>query len=285
MNIENRKLANLEPKAFFRYFEDLTRIPRPSGKEEKVVEYLMDFAKENGLYAEKDEFNNVLIKKPASKGYEDHDSIILQAHIDMVCEKNPGVEHDFDKDPIDITVEDGKVIAKETTLGADDGVGVAFAMAILADKDIKHPAIEFLATSDEERGMTGIENFDFSKLTGSKVINIDSDDEGLVVVGCAGGPVIRVKLPLSYKKADNKNTYKVKVAGLAGGHSGEDIHRGRANSNKLMVRVLMEALDIETFELADIVGGDKYNAIPRNTEAYVNIVAEDEEKLREIAAK
>lgn len=285
MDIENRKLANLEPKAFFRYFEDLTRIPRPSGKEEKVVEYLMEFAKENGLYAEKDEFNNVLIKKPASKGYEDHDTVILQAHIDMVCEKNPGVEHDFDKDPIDITVEDGKVIAKDTTLGADDGVGVAFAMAILADKEIKHPAIEFLATSDEERGMTGIENFDFSKLTGNKVINIDSDDEGLVVVGCAGGPVIRVKLPLSYKEADNKNTYKVKVAGLSGGHSGEDIHRGRANSNKLMVRVLMDALNIDSLEIADIVGGDKYNAIPRNTEAYVNIAEKDVEKLKEIASK
>lgn len=285
MNIENRKLANLEPEAFFRYFEDLTRIPRPSGKEEKVVEYLMDFAKENGLYADKDEFNNVLIKKPASKGYEDHDTIILQAHIDMVCEKNPGVEHDFDKDSINITVEDGKVIAKETTLGADDGVGVAYAMAILADKNIKHPAIEFLATSDEERGMTGIENFDFSKLKGSKVINIDSDDEGLVVVGCAGGPVIRVKLPLSYKDADNKNTYKIKISGLAGGHSGEDIHRGRANSNKLMVRVMMEALNIKSLEVADIIGGDKYNAIPRNTEAYVNISLGDESRLKEIVAK
>ena len=285
MELENRKLANLEPEAFFRYFEELTRIPRPSGKEEKVANYLLDFAKENGLYAEKDEFNNVLIKKPASKGYEDHETIILQAHIDMVCEKNPGVEHDFDNDPIDITVEDGKVIAKNTTLGADDGVGVAYAMAILADKEIKHPAIEFLATSDEERGMTGIENFDFSKLTGSKIINIDSDDEGLVVVGCAGGPVIRVKLPLAYKEAAHKNTYKIKVSGLAGGHSGEDIHRGRANSNKLMIRVLMAALSIDSFEVADIIGGDKYNAIPRNTEAYVNIDEKDADKLGEIADK
>lgn len=283
MNKENRKLSDLEPKAVFKYFEDLTEIPRESGKEEKVANYLLEFAKENELYAEKDDFNNVLIKKDASEGYENHETIILQAHIDMVCEKNANVEHDFDNDPIDITIEDGKVIAKETTLGADNGVGVAYAMSILADKELNHPPIEFLATSDEERGMTGISNFDFSKLSGTKVINLDSNDEGVVVVGCAGGPVIRIGIPLEYDKTKNNITYKIKIAGLLGGHSGEDIHRGRANSNKLMVRVLNKIIkEIKSFEIADIIGGNKYNAIPRNTEAYINISEKDIELFEKI---
>ena len=237
---KERILTNVEPTEVLRFFEDLTFIPRESGNEKEVSDYLVNFAKERNLEYSRDAYNNVLIKKPATPGYEGHPGVILQAHTDMVCEKNPGVEHDFAKDPIDFEIDGDKIIAKETTLGADDGIGVAFCLAILDSADIKHPPLEFVGTTDEERGMSGIENFDFSQLHGDKVINIDSDDEGVIVVGCAGGPVIEVDLPIEKLAADPEKAYlEISLRGLMGGHSGEDIHRGRANANKLMVRLLM----------------------------------------------
>ena len=283
---KERILTNVEPVDVFGYFEDLTFIPRESGNEKEVSDYLVSFAKEHGLEWHQDDYYNVLIRKPATPGYEDHPGVIMQAHMDMVCEKNRDVEHDFAKDPIFFEIEDDKIIAKETSLGADDGIGVAFCLAALADENLKHPAIEFVCTTDEERGMSGIENFDFSQLKGENVINIDSEDEGIIVVGCAGGPVVRVELPIKKAPADkDKAYYEITLRGLLGGHSGEDIHRGRANSNKLLVRVLMAVHNEIGFDLADISGGLKYNAIPRNAECLIAIDKKDEAALKDIIKK
>ena len=274
--MKERLLTNTEPIDVFHYFEDLTFIPRESGNEKEVSDYLVNFAKEHGLEYKQDEWYNVLIRKEATPGYEDHPGVIVQAHMDMVCEKNGDVEHDFAKDPIVFEVEDDRVIAKNTTLGADDGIGVSFGLALLADDSIKHPAIEFVCTSDEERGLQGIENFDFTQLKGDYVINVDSDDEGVVVVGCAGGPVVKVNVPIRKVPADHKKEYyAIKITGLRGGHSGEDIHRGRANANKLLIRVLRALEENVRFDLSDITGGLKYNAIPRNAEAVIGIEKED----------
>ncbi len=278
--MKKRLLTDTEPKLLLKYFEDFTFIPRESGNEKGISDYLIAFAKENGLEYYRDEYFNVLIKKPASPGYEDHDTIILQAHIDMVCEKNREVEFDFENDPIVFEVEDDKIISKETTLGADNGIGLAFCLAALSDPDLKHPAIEFLGTADEERGMSGIENFNFDLLKGSKVINMDSGDEGIMVVGCAGGPVVRNELPITKLDADpEKAFYEITLRGLIGGHSGEDIHRGRANANKLFARLLMAIRDEIDYDLADISGGLKYNAIPRNAECIIAIDKDNESKL------
>ena len=281
--MKERILTDVEPKDVMKYFEDLTFIPRESGNEKEVSDYLVDFAAKHGFECSQDEYYNVLMKKPASKGYEDHPGIILQAHMDMVCEKNRDVEHDFAKDPIKFDIEGDKIIARDTSLGADDGVGVAIGLAVMADPDLKHPAIEFVCTSDEERGMSGIENFDFSVLKGSRVINLDSDDVGVLVVGCAGGPVVRVELPVSKKPADREKSYfEITLRGLLGGHSGEDIHRGRANANKLAVRVLMAVQREMGFDLADISGGLKYNAIPRNAEVTIGIDKNREADLMDL---
>ena len=283
---KERLLTNVEPVDVFKYFEDLTFIPRESGNEKEVSDYLMDFAKSRGLECHQDAYNNVLIRKPATPGYEDHPGLIMQAHMDMVCEKNRGVEHDFAKDPIVFEIEDDKIIAKETSLGGDDGIGVAFCLAALADDELKHPAIEAVFTTDEERGMSGIENFDFSQLKGSNVVNIDSDDEGIIVVGCAGGPVVRVELPINKVAADKEKAYyEITLRGLVGGHSGEDIHRGRANANKLLIRVLTEINNRIGFDLADISGGLKYNAIPRNAECLIAVEKGSEEELKSIIKK
>lgn len=274
--MKERLLTNTEPIDVFHYFEDLTFIPRESGNEKEVSDYLVNFAKEHGLEYKQDKWYNVLIRKEATPGYEDHPGVIVQAHMDMVCEKNGDVEHDFAKDPIVFEVEEDRVIAKNTTLGADDGIGVSFGLALLADDSIKHPAIEFVCTSDEERGLQGIENFDFTQLKGDYVINVDSDDEGVVVVGCAGGPVVKVNVPVRKVPADHKKEYyAIKITGLRGGHSGEDIHRGRANANKLLIRVLRALEENVRFDLSDITGGLKYNAIPRNAEAVIGIEKED----------
>lgn len=275
-----RILEHIEPQEVFSYFEDLTRIPRQSGNEKEVSDYLLVFAKQHGLACERDKANNVLIRKPASPGYETHPGLILQAHMDMVCEKKDDVVFDFSKDPIRFSVDGDKIIARDTTLGADDGIGLALCLAVLADPDLQHPPLEFVATTDEEVGMLGIESFDFSKLQGSRVLNLDSDDEGVLIVGCAGGPVVRVELPIRRQAADPAKTYyRLSVQGLLGGHSGEDIHRNRANANKLLARLLLELGSVLSFDLAEVTGGVQYNAIPRYAEAIVGIAPEDEKTL------
>lgn len=276
---KERILTNVEPKEVLKYFEDLTFIPRGSGNEQEVSDYLVDFAKEHGYEWERDSYNNVIIRKPAFKGYEDHPSIVIQAHMDMVCEKNADVEHDFETEPIEFEIEGDKIIARKTSLGADDGIGIALGLAILADKTLKHPAIEFAATTDEEVNMTGIEYFNFDAIKSSRIINLDGDDEGIIVVGSAGGPTIDVDIEISREDAPKGNkAFKVAVKGLRGGHSGEDVHRGRANAIKLITRVAVEAVTKIGARVADVHGGLKYNAIPRD--AYFSLSV-PEEKVKE----
>ncbi len=281
-----RVLAGLEPKEVFGYFEDLTRIPRESGNEDMVCDYLIHFAEENGFAWQKDEMKNLLIRVPATEGYEDHPTVIVQGHIDIVCEKNAGTVHDFTKDPVKVEIEGDKVIAKETTLGADDGMGIALAMALATDKTACHPPLELVCTSDEERGMTGVEEFDASVLKGRVLINLDADDEGVFVVGCAGGPVVRIELPISWEKAESGfEPIHIQIKGLKGGHSGEDIHRGRANSNKLLIRLLGAVGRKMPYRVSDISGGLKYNAIPREAEAVIYVPAAQKTEALAVAAE
>lgn len=286
--MKERLLTDVEPRDVFMYFEDLTFIPRDSRKEKEVSDYLMEFAKKHNLEAYQDEYFNVLIKKGASPGYEDHPGVILQAHMDMVCEKNPDFEFDFDSDPIEFEVDGDLVVARDTTLGADDGIGMAMAMAILADDDIKHPPLEFLCTTDEESGMLGIENFNFDLIKGDRLINLDNSDEGVIVAACAGGPDVRIDIPINKIQANpNKKYYEVRMQGLLGGHSGEDIHRGRANANKQLVRFLNKISMDMNYVLANFEGGLKSNAIPRNAFAIIGIDNDSiemfESKAREFA--
>lgn len=281
--MSNRLLESIEPKEVFRYFEDLTKIPRCSGKEENVVAYLISFAEQHGFDWWKDEKLNIVIKKPATKGYESRPTIILQAHTDMVCEKDKETVHNFDTDPIKIEIEEDRIIAKETTLGADDGIGVALALALLADKDAEHPNVELICTSDEERGLVGAENFDMAMVEGDVLINLDANEEGKFVVGCAGGPVVRIEIPLERTTIvpNGMIALNISIRGLTGGHSGEDIHRGRGNSNKLMARTLVSLSHEVSYMLGDISGGIHYNAIPRETEAVIFVNAQEKQKVIE----
>ena len=258
-------------------FKEITRIPRESGHEEKIVEYLVNFAKEHGLEYKTDDVNNVVITRPASKGYEDRSTIVLQGHTDMVCEKNAGVEHDFAKDPIRYVIEDGWMIAKDTTLGADCGIGVAAQLAALID-----PApcgkIECLFTSSEETGMDGAFGLKPGFITGKTLINLDSEDEGELFIGCAGGldttavfNYIPEPLP-----ADAK-CFSVRILNGVGGHSGDDINKGRANAVQLLARFLNDCLSSADFKLSlcCIDGGNKRNAIARESSATVALTGDE----------
>ena len=258
-------------------FKEITRIPRESGHEEKIVEYLVNFAKEHGLEYKTDDVNNVVITRPASKGYEDRSTIVLQGHTDMVCEKNAGVEHDFAKDPIRYVVEDGWMIAKDTTLGADCGIGVAAQLAALID-----PApcgkIECLFTSSEETGMDGAFGLKPGFITGKTLINLDSEDEGELFIGCAGG--LDTTAVFSYipepLPADAK-CFSVRIFNGVGGHSGDDINKGRANAVQLLARFLNDCLSSADFKLSlcCIDGGNKRNAIARESSATVALTGDE----------
>ena len=258
-------------------FKEITRIPRESGHEEKIVEYLVNFAKEHGLEYKTDDVNNVVITRPASKGYEDRSTIVLQGHTDMVCEKNAGVEHDFAKDPIRYVVEDGWMIAKDTTLGADCGIGVAAQLAALID-----PApcgkIECLFTSSEETGMDGAFGLKPGFITGKTLINLDSEDEGELFIGCAGG--LDTTAVFSYipepLPADAK-CFSVRIFNGVGGHSGDDINKGRANAVQLLARFLNDCLSSSDFKisLCCIDGGNKRNAIARESSATVALTGDE----------
>lgn len=258
-------------------FKEITRIPRESGHEEKIVEYLVNFAKEHGLEYKTDDVNNVVITRPASKGYEDRSTIVLQGHTDMVCEKNAGVEHDFAKDPIRYVIEDGWMIAKDTTLGADCGIGVAAQLAALID-----PApcgkIECLFTSSEETGMDGAFGLKPGFITGKTLINLDSEDEGELFIGCAGGldtTAVFSYIPESLP-ADAK-CFSVRIFNGVGGHSGDDINKGRANAVQLLARFLNDCLSSADFKLSlcCIDGGNKRNAIGRESSATVALTGDE----------
>ena len=268
-------LSNLEPKIVWSHFEDICKIPRPSKKEEKIIEYLINFGKKLNLETKRDEAGNVLIRKPASKGKENVSTVVLQSHMDMVCEKNNDVVHDFDNDPIIPYIDGNWVKAKGTTLGADDGIGVAMELAILSDDNIKHGPIECLFTVDEETGLTGAFALKPGFLNGKILINLDSEDEGEIFVGCAGG--IDTVATLTYKTEDipeNVLAYKIIVNGLKGGHSGDEINKGLGNSIKILNRLLWNANEKFNISIAAFDGGNLRNAIPREASAIITISPE-----------
>ena len=258
----------LKPALVFQYFDEICKVPRPSKKEEQIIGYLKAFGEKHNLETKVDEAGNVLIKKPATKGKENLKTVILQSHIDMVCEKNNNVEHDFLKDPIETVVDGEWLKAKGTTLGADNGIGVATELAILASDDIEHGPIECLFTVDEETGLTGAFALKEGFMNGEILINLDSEDEGELFIGCAGGANTVAEYTYTEIAAPKDYFYfKVGVEGLTGGHSGDDINKNRANANKQLVRFLSILADKYDLYLCEIKGGNLHNAIPR--EAHV----------------
>ena len=263
-----RILAKLKPEIVWSYFEDICQIPRPSKKEEKIREFLMDFGKKHNLVTKRDEIGNVIIQKPATTGMENRKSVVLQSHMDMVCEKNSDKEFDFDNDAI-IPIIDGEwVTADGTTLGADDGIGMATQMAILTSDDIQHGPIECLFTVDEETGLTGAFALQPGFIEGRTLINLDSEDEGELFIGCAGGidTVAQVKYRAARLPKDIV-AFKITISGLKGGHSGDDINKGLGNSIKITNRFLWNVADLFRIRLAGFTGGNLRNAIAREAEA------------------
>ena len=255
-------LGELAPQRVFRYFEELCGIPHGSGNTKAISEYCMAFARRHGLDAEQDAYNNVLIRKPGSAGYENHPPVILQGHLDMVCEKEPECTIDFARDGLELFVEGDWIGARGTTLGGDDGIAVAMGLAILEDDTLAHPPLEVLFTTDEETGMDGAVGLDASRLKGRTLINADSEEEGVLTVGCAGGARAELRIPVT-REPVSAPCYTVTVDGLIGGHSGAEIHKGRLNSNIVMGRFLQSLP--EGFRLVKLAGGLKDNAIPRQT--------------------
>lgn len=263
------EIKNLAPELVWNIFDQITKVPRPSKKEEKIRQWLVDFAKQHNIECHLDATGNVLMRKPATPGYEDHQTIVMQGHIDMVCEKNSNVDHDFENDPIETIIDGDWVKANGTTLGADNGVGVALSLACLIDDSFQHGPLEALFTYDEETGMTGANAIEEGFMTGKVLINLDSETEGQIFIGCAGG-MDTVGLFHYTPAPAPKDLYyaKVKVSGLLGGHSGGDIHLQHANANKVLARFLTTQPDAV---LAAIHGGNLRNAIAREAEAVIGI--------------
>lgn len=283
--METTDIRDLSPKLLWNNFYGLTQVPRPSGKKREVGDFLINFGQSLGLETLQDEIGNILIRKPATQGMENRKTVVLQAHSDMVPQKNSNVSHDFETDPIQTIIEDGWVRANETTLGADNGIGVAAAMAVLQSTDLPHPAIEMLITVDEETGMYGAFGLQPNFLKGDILINMDSEDEGELYVGCAGG--IDANITFSYQEEEipaDDVAYKVALTGLKGGHSGVDIHLQRANANVLMFRLLKEAVANYEVRLAAIEGGSLRNAIPREAFAIITAPSGTEQELQELVA-
>lgn len=257
-------LEQLAPQAVFHYFEEICGIPHGSGNVEQISNYLADFAKERNLEYYQDELRNVIIIKGASEGYEAEEPIILQGHMDMVAVQKPGSDIDMKKEGLRLAIEGDYIYAQDTSLGGDDGIAVAYALALLDSKEVKHPRLEVVITVDEEVGMEGASGIDLSMLKGHLMLNLDSEDEGIFLAGCAGGG--RVRSTLAIEREQKKGSiYRVRIGGLLGGHSGSEIHRERANSNILMGRLLKRIP--ENAALTELAGGLADNAIPRETEA------------------
>ncbi|MGV3460091.1 MAG: aminoacyl-histidine dipeptidase [Flavobacterium sp.] len=268
----SQEIRNLEPKALWNKFADLNAVPRPSKKEERVIAFMKDFGKSLGLETMEDEVGNVIIKKPATAGMENRKTIVMQSHLDMVHQKNNGTDFDFDTQGIDMYIDGDWVRAKGTTLGADNGLGVATIMAILESKDIKHPAIEALFTIDEETGMTGAMGLKGGLLQGEILLNLDTEEDDEIDIGCAGG--VDVTATRGYNEEEtpeNSVGYTITVNGLNGGHSGMDIHKGLGNANKIMNRLLFDSFENFGLQISEINGGSLRNAIPRESVAKVII--------------
>ncbi|MFI3261810.1 MAG: aminoacyl-histidine dipeptidase [Rikenellaceae bacterium] len=273
-------INKLEPTLVWNFFDEITKVPRPSKKEEKIIAYLVDFANENSFEYKCDETGNIVIYKEAQNSSSE-ETIILQSHVDMVCEKNSDKEFNFDTDAIETYIEDGWVKANGTTLGADCGIGMALTMAVLASKEISHPKIEALFTVDEETGLTGAFGLSNDLLKGKYLINLDSEDEGEIFVGCAGGIDTIAEYKFNYLTSTSPATaLKLVIKGLKGGHSGDDINKGYANANILMARFLIDLLEEKSLTISDINGGNLRNAIPRECFAVVNVNAEDVDYIK-----
>lgn len=278
-----RTLENFKPEKVFYYFEEICKIPHGSGNTKEISDYLVNFAKKQGLAYVQDEWNNVVIFKPATAGYENAPTVILQGHMDMVCEKRPDVEHDFTKDPLKLSVVNGYVTANGTTLGGDDGIAVAYALAILESDTLSHPALEVVITVDEEIGLLGADAMDCSVLKGRRFINLDSEAEGSIWTSCAGG--LRGNSMIPVKKVVMEGEYlKIYIHDLMGGHSGAEIDKIRANANILMGRFLYELKKEVVYQIADLEGGTKDNVITREAFADLLVLPENVENVRKVAA-
>ncbi len=276
-----RRLAGLAPERVWYYFEELCRIPHGSGNTKQISYYCANFAKERGLRYIQDEVGNVIIFKPAAPGYEGAPAAIIQGHLDMVAEKTPSSSHDFLKDPLDLFVEDGWVGARDTTLGGDDGIAIAYALALLEDDSLSHPALECVFTVEEETGMDGAYALDMSVLQGKYLLNLDSEEEGTVLASCAGGLRKICTLPVERREAEG-TAYHLEITGLKGGHSGAEIHTEKGNAVILMGRLLYEINRELPMVICALKGGLKDNAIPRLCEAQILVKKEDEERLEQL---
>jgi len=274
------EINDLKPKLLWKHFDEIRKIPHCSKHEDKIRDYIINFSKNQKLKFKQDRSGNVVISKPASPGFENKPTIILQGHMDMVCEKNSDIQHDFTKDPIKIKINKDILTADGTTLGADNGIGVATSLAILEDNSLKLGPIEALFTVDEETGLTGAFSLENNMLTGKKMLNLDSEDFGVITVGCAGGGDSQVELKITKaNKPENFENLNIKIFGLRGGHSGVDIHEQRGNAIKILARLIWNISNKYQIYLSDIKGGDKHNAIPRESNAIITVNKNDKEKI------
>mgnify|MGYP004465659875 FL=1 len=276
------EITNLQPAIVWKCFHEVTQIPRPSTKEGKMIAFLENFAKKHGLAYKKDEIGNILISKPATPGMENRQTVVLQSHMDMVCEKNSDIKHDFDNDPIETIVDGEWLRANGTTLGADNGIGVAAEMAVLMSDDIEHGPIECLFTVNEEIGITGAKALQAGFMTGNFLLNLDSEDEGQIFMGCAGGKDTKAYFHYQPQEASADRLYfRIDVKGLNGGHSGGEIHKGLGNANKVLFRFLyLLKKNGYDFVLASVDGGNLRNAIAREAHAVIGLQPEDKENVR-----
>ncbi|MDZ7317026.1 MAG: aminoacyl-histidine dipeptidase [candidate division KSB1 bacterium] len=270
----------LKPALLWKHFDRLRQIPRPSGQEKAAADYVLSVAKSLGLEAEQDAVGNVVVRKKASPGHENAPTVVLQSHLDMVCEKNADKVFDFNRDPIQVKIKDGWLTADGTTLGADNGIGVAAMLAIFEDNTLIHGPLEGLFTVDEERGLVGARGIPKDALKGRILINLDSEDLGVFSIGCAGGRDSNLTLPIRRRKPSGEIGLDLQLSGLKGGHSGVDIHLGRGNAIKILNRLLYQANQKRPFELVSLEGGDKHNAIPREAFARIVIRKNDLDELK-----
>lgn len=279
-------LSNLKPELVWKYFEEITQVPHPSKKEEKIREYMINWAKSLDLEYKTDSLGNLVIKKPATPGMENRKSVCIQGHLDMVCEKNSDVEFDFDNDPLKVYIDGDWVKAEGTTLGADNGIGIAMGMALMASNDIQHPALELLCTLDEETGLTGAIQLGTDLVAADILINLDSEDEDAFTIGCAGG--LNTSGIFKYEAEEvpsNHTPFKLSIKGLRGGHSGIEIHDGRANAAKLLSRFLWNTIRTMPIKFVSFNSGNKHNAIPREAFATVLVPNEKINEFNELIAK
>lgn len=274
--------SELEPRAVFNHFEALTKIPRESGNEKQVSDYLVQFARDNGLEVIQEDCLNVIINKPGTPGHENAPRVILQGHMDMVCVKEDALNFDFSSDPIPVVVDGDIIKTKGTTLGADNGIAVAMAMALLESKDIPHPPLTALITVAEETGMDGVLNLNPQHISGDILINLDAEEEGVFLASCAGGVKAEVRLPGQWTESSLAAPYTISIQGLRGGHSGLEINKHRANSIRLLGRALQNLDQELSMELAHVAGGEKMNAIPKTAFADILIDEKDVDKLEAI---